>query len=564
MEIQGKQNINLSNTAVKKIKGVTGVEKENRTRQRSSSANRNTSRRPNNTNRNNANRNNTNRSRVSGNSAKQIYNKRNAPNFIYKKVGVVLSIVLLITILWFTASILSLNVLPFKYVAMSTTVLLVIWLVIFMLQVHAKKKAIISKVISVLMIISLCVGTFYLSKTNNMLKNITSGNNFKIDEMAVVVLVEDEAEVLLDTANYNFGVQYALKGEDVEATIEHINEELNTEIKITEYKSIAEQAEALLNGEVEALIYNTAYASIIDEEIPEYTNLIKIVYSYKIEKEIEVKEEVSVDVSTEPFSIYISGIDVYGSIQTSSRSDVNIICYVNPDTRQILLVTTPRDYYVTFPGITGGSKDKLTHAGIYGVNTSMDTLSELYDSTLDYYARVNFTSLITMVDALGGISVHSEQSFTTSDRSLTVSQGMNNFTGKQALAFSRERYNVSGGDNQRGKNQQAVITAMIEKAVSPAIITGATKLITSVSGNVDTDMPQSDLQKLIKNQISDGGTWSIKSMAATGTGDSQYCYSYSGKALYVMQPNIESVNKIKEAIKALENGEILTDEMVGN
>ena len=260
------------------------------------------------------------------------------------------------------------------------------------------------------------------------------------------------------------------------------------------------------------------------------------------------------------FSVYISGIDVYGAIETNSRSDVNIIAEVNPTTHQILLVTTPRDYYVEIPEVSGGQKDKLTHAGIYGVDKSMKTLEKLYDTNLDFYARVNFTSLITMVDALGGVDVESEYAFTTSEDSglvMDVVQGTNHFNGKQALAFSRERQNVPGGDNQRGKDQQAVITAMIKKMVSPAILTGANGILNSVSGNVETNMSEAQIQELIKTQLSENPQWTITSMAAEGTGDTQYCYSYSGKPLYVMQPNQESVDAIKEAMDKVENGETL-------
>ena len=265
-------------------------------------------------------------------------------------------------------------------------------------------------------------------------------------------------------------------------------------------------------------------------------------------------------VKDETFTVYISGIDVYGAIETNSRSDVNIIATVNPTTHQVLLVTTPRDYYVEIPGISGGQKDKLTHAGVYGVDASMATLEQLYDTEIDFYARVNFTSLIEMVDALGGVDVESEYAFTTSADSgmvMNVVQGINHFNGKQALAFSRERMNVPGGDNQRGKDQQAVITAMIKKMVSPAILTGANGIISSVSGNVDTNMSEEQIQNLIKKQLAEGASWNIKSVAAEGTGDNQLCYSYSGMPLYVMQPDQAVVDMIKSEINAVENGETL-------
>ena len=207
-------------------------------------------------------------------------------------------------------------------------------------------------------------------------------------------------------------------------------------------------------------------------------------------------------------------------------------------------------------------RDKLTHAGIYGVDASMSTLGQLYNTSIEFYARVNFTSLVEMVDALGGIDVISEQAFTTSDDSglvMDVIQGENHFNGEQALAFARERQNVDGGDFQRGRNQQAVITAMIKKAISPAILTGANGLLNSVSGNVDTNMSTEQIQTLVKNQLSEGGAWNIKSMSAEGMGDTQECFSMVGTPLYVTQPDQNSVAAIQTAIAAVKAGETFSD-----
>lgn len=478
-----------------------------------------------------------------------------------RTIGLILAVVLLVVAVIFSWAIYTLNMLPVNYLMLIIGFVCAVTGVLFVDQALSKGRGIPGKIIAVLMIASLSAGAFYLIKTNSMLENISSNSGLKIDHMVVAVRIDDSAENIVDAKDYNFGVQYDLQKEDVTKAVIAIESEVDKTIKVTDCGDISSQAEALLNGDVDAVIYNEAYAGIIEEENPEYLNQVKIIYTYDIEEIMEEKV-VEGDITTDPFSIYISGIDVYGSISKNSRSDVNIMVHVNPTTRQILLVTTPRDYYVTFPGVTGSSKDKLTHAGIYGVDTSMATLEQIYDNELQYYARVNFTSLVTMVDALGGVDVYSEQSFTAIHDGLVITKGMNSLTGKEALAFVRERYNLSGGDNQRGRNQQAVITAMINKVVSPAIITGVTGLIASVSGNVDTDIPQADMQALIKMQLSEGGGWNIKSMAATGTGDRQYCYSYSGNSLYVMQPNMDSINKIKTAIQSLENGEVLTDEMV--
>ena len=485
-------------------------------------------------------------------------------NQISWTIGVVLGVIQAVASVVFMIALFVLDMLPVKYLAIIAGLLLIALLIVFTSQLLSKKKGIAGKIFSVLMSVILAVGSFYIFKANGTVSEI-SGSGTKVDKVVVAVLADDPAESIQDAKDYSFGVQYALKGEEIQETVGAINEELGSAIAETEYRSVQEQATALHNGDVQAIIYNEAYNGILSEEFGDFGNSIKVIYSHSIETKGENNAAEQVEVKDDTFTVYISGIDVYGAIETNSRSDVNIMAVVNPTSHQILLVTTPRDYYVEIPGISGGELDKLTHAGIYGVDASMATLGQLYDTTIDFYARVNFTSLVEMVDALGGVDVYSEQAFTTSEDTglvMNVVQGENHFNGQQALAFSRERMNVDGGDFQRGKNQQAVITAMIKKAVSPAILVGANGILNSVSGNVDTNMSQDQIQTLIKTQLSDGGAWNIKSVAAEGTGDQQYCFSSPGSLLYVTQPDPNSVASIKAMIDSVENGEVFTDSEV--
>lgn len=479
-------------------------------------------------------------------------------NRVSRNVGLVIVAVQLIATIVFMAGVFVLNMLPTAYVAAIGILLLLFWGIILASQFFSKKNAITGKVVSILITVILIIGSYFLFKTSGTISNI-SGGDYELDNVVVAVMADDPAESIQDAADYTFGVQYSMNGDQITQTVEAINKELGSDIDTAEYDSLAEQAQALHDGEVDAIIYNEGYTGILEEAFEGYSQNTKIIYTHSIKREVE-DQSVDVAVKDETFSVYISGIDVFGPIETNSRSDVNIIAVVNPTSHQILLVTTPRDYYVEIPGISGGQKDKLTHAGIYGVDASMATLDQLYDTDIDFYARVNFTSLIEIVDALGGVDVESEYAFTTGSDSgevINVVQGTNHFNGEEALAFSRERYNVPGGDNQRGKDQQAVITAMIKKMVSPAILTGANGILNSVSGNVETNMTESQIQELIKTQLSESPSWNITSMAAEGTGDSQYCYSYSGSPLYVMQPDQASVDAIKDAIDAVENGETL-------
>ena len=452
-----------------------------------------------------------------------------------------------------------LNMLPARYLVLIGLLLFFLWTVTLNTQVSRRTRRTIGKGFSVIVMIFLLTGTYYLARTNDMISQIASGA-FKVDKMVVAVLADDPAEALEDAADYNFGVQFAMGAENVQAAVLDIEEELGTDsIEMTECSSIQDQAEKLHDGEVDAIIYNQAYTENLEEAFDNYSDSVKIIYSHDIRVELDFGT--STNITKEPFTVYISGIDVYGEIEQSSRSDVNIIAVVNPTTYQILLVTTPRDYHVEIPGISEGMNDKLTHAGIYGVDASMATLGQLYETDIKYYVRINFTSMIDIVDALGGVDVYSEYEFTTSKNSgvvMDVSQGYNHFDGEQALAFSRERKNLEDGDNQRGKNQQAVITAMLKKVLSPTMLLQATSIMKEVSEGVETNISQSQINSLIKYQLSKNADWSIQSVAATGTASREYCYSATDP-LYVTIPDYDNVNEIIDLVNVVEEGGTLAD-----
>lgn len=259
-------------------------------------------------------------------------------------------------------------------------------------------------------------------------------------------------------------------------------------------------------------------------------------------------EEHAMDVTAQPFNVYISGIDVYGDLSQESRSDVNLIATINPQTHKILLTTTPRDYYIPIPGISEGQNDKLTHAGVYGIDASMSTLENLYETEIPFYVRVNFTSVEEIVDRMGGVKVQSELAFTTGEEAgaiVEIQEGENHLSGKEALAFVRERKALEDGDNQRGKNQQALLTGLIKQAVSPMILFRASGMIDSVMGNMETNMSEKQIKSLIRMQLDDMKGWEIESMAASGDDSGQqYCYSYADGPLYVTVPDWGSVNEI--------------------
>ena len=253
------------------------------------------------------------------------------------------------------------------------------------------------------------------------------------------------------------------------------------------------------------------------------------------------------------FVVYISGVDTWGTPKAKSRSDVNILAVVNTNTKQILLVSTPRDYYVPL-SVSGGVKDKLTHAGIYGVESSMETLEMLYGVDIQYYMKLNFTGFVGIVDALGGIDVYSDSTFTVGD-AFSFTEGVNHMSGIEALAFARERYSFASGDRARGTHQMAVIRAVLDKATSSAILYNYADVMNSVSGCFTTNMSQEKIASLVRMQLNDMAQWSITSISVDGTGASKTTYTVPGKTAYVMIPDEATVQTAKDKIAAVLAGE---------
>ena len=264
-------------------------------------------------------------------------------------------------------------------------------------------------------------------------------------------------------------------------------------------------------------------------------------------------------ITKEPFVVYLSGVDNRGELTENARSDVNILAVVNPVTKQAALINTPRDYYVDLAGTE--SKDKLTHAGLYGVETSMATLGNLYGVDVDHYIRINFAGFISIIDAIGGVDVYSDQAFTSVGSPgyydpTTFAEGWNHLDGKSALAFARERHAFKTGDIQRGINQMKVIDAMANKLKSPALLMSFSKLMDAAADCFVTSFSQEQISALVRMQLASLSDWDIQSYAVTGTsGKSSQCYSAKGQSLYVMKPDENSVNQAKELIASVLGGE---------
>ena len=480
--------------------------------------------------------------------------------FNSKGMGMAVSVIHIILTLFLLGEILYLNVLPVWMFMLICFAVLVLCALSFLMAFGKKSVRIVGKLISLLMITVNLVGIYYLSQVNDALDNV-AGNNTKVDVVNVYVMKADQADDIVDAKDYTFGIMGVLDRVNTDKTIDKIEEQLKKKIATEEYEGYLQLVEALYEGEVQAIILNEAYiAQIVDnEEYASFETVTKVLHNESHETQIEVDDKI--DVKDNVFTMYISGIDVTGKISTTSRSDVNILAIINPDTRQVLLLNTPRDYYV--PLAMNGIEDKLTHAGIYGIDESMATLENLYETEVDYYFRVNFTGFEKMIDALGGIEVYSDYSFRTLHGNYKIVKGMNSMNGHKALCFARERFALPAGDNDRGKNHMKIIKVVLDKLLSPSILNDFTGLMDSVKDCFQTSMSSSQISSLVRMQLEEGGSWNVVNYAVSGEGALMPVYSMSSHP-YVTIPDYKTVDIAKQLIDMVHEGKILSDEIVAD
>ncbi|RHS07709.1 LytR family transcriptional regulator [Coprobacillus sp. AF13-15] len=450
-----------------------------------------------------------------------------------------------------------LNILPTTYAVMVGMILVLLGFINYTLMKPNKKehhhktkpREIVGKVISLLLSVLMVFGSVMINKGYSTLDDITNSNT-KSTHYAIVVLKSSKINSLSELQNES--IEYCLqydKEKDMNQVIAEAKKKessLNFDVAMT-YSKLGDD---LYNNTVNAILINTAYNGMFEENHPDFQNEVKEIWTSDIETKVK-DFSTRVSVTNTPFIIYISGIDTYGSITTVSRSDVNMIVTVNPNTKKILLTSIPRDYYVTLANMK--KKDKLTHSGIAGPENTVKTMSNFIGIDINYYARVNFTSLITMVDALGGITIDVDREFYENGH--TYSTGLQRMNGEQALEFSRERHSFADGDNVRVKHQQDVLMAMLNKMMSPAVITNYSSVLKAISGCFETNMASSDITDLIKMQINDNASWTFKQKQFTGTGVMQTGGAYMPDSkLYYMIPNDDSVKENLQAIKDVLNG----------
>ncbi len=427
------------------------------------------------------------------------------------------------------------------------------------------------------------VAAMYVTRTHTTISDIATPD-VEVSEMGLFVAQTSTATSAAETAGSTVGILRDLDRDNTNAAIEKFSEDMGSTPTTVEYDGLTELVDSLTSGETGAIILNTAYLDVV-RDLDGYASLdsmIRQVETKSVETELQPavtqptvayggssegvvstdsteggsQPAVAENVNKDVIVVYISGIDNRGGIVAKSRSDVNIVAVANMKTKQMLLINTPRDYFVPL-SISNGAPDKLTHAGIYGINCSMDTLSMLYNVSIPYYIKVNFQGFIDIINALGGIDVYSDYEFDSKNElGWHYTQGMNHMDGEAALTYARERFSFADGDRQRGKNQMAVIEGIMAKASSTELLTNYTAIMKSLEGSFETNISYDEIARILQKQLDEPGAWNMVTYSVNGTGGTEKPYSLSTPA-YVMIPDQSTVDTAKALIQDVINDMVL-------
>lgn len=443
--------------------------------------------------------------------------------------AIVLSIVLVATAGIMVYEILKLEILP-SNILMPVILVIILFSLILLLLINFCAHGLATKIIFSFLVILISVayglGDYYLYSTASTLNTVTEQAAKSKNTVSLIVMAESTKEDVQDINGSKIGVLTNINKEGTKKSLNDISKQ-NIGYSTEKFDNVPAMLQALYEGEVDAIILNEAYRSNVSEieNYGNFNNETKVIHqTVYYTKEANNSLAVS-DITSKPFTILITGNDSFRTLDEVSRSDVNMIVTINPLTSTILMTSIPRDAFVTEVcddyACNYGVEDKLTHTGIYGADTTKDTLENLLDIDINYIFRVNFSSMIDIVDALGGIDIDVAEGMAVSrfysDSTLEgVHEGQNHLNGKRALAYSRERKAYLDGDVQRARNQQQVLQAMFKKASSPEIITKYSNILKAVGKAFDTNMTTKEITSFIKYQLQASPSWKFEQYVLKG------------------------------------------------
>jgi LCP family protein required for cell wall assembly len=477
-------------------------------------------------------------------------------------IGLLLVLIEVILTGLFVYKLIELDMLPMNYLITIIVILAVLFL--YNLISQFTSAHILGKILAIIMSGVLLFLYLFASKFVDVLNKV-SETGVNVDVVDVCVLATDRAITIDDCAAYTFGHYSAAENANITAAFQDIREDTGSSVNTVDYNSWGALVDALYeNTEIQAVVINDSMLNIITQERSDFLDKIRIVKTYKYSRQVSVGNS-NVNVKNDSFIIYVSGISsedgADSKLANNALSDVNILAVVNPNTRQILLVTTPRDSYIPITNNNGYTGfDKLTHAGIYGIEQSIAALQNLYGIKINYYVKINFTGAIDVVDALGGITINSEVEFTNGDEAAPIAYhfvvGDNECDGAKTIAFTRERLAFLNGDFQRGRNQAAAIKAIINKATSTAILTRYSAVLDAVSDSFLTNIPNTAISELVKAQLADSTPWNIQTFSIGGGTDTCYLEVtnlYNGS---VVKPSYEDINIAIKLMESVQQGNV--------
>lgn len=483
-----------------------------------------------------------------------------------KVLSILLSVVLVISSFYLLYQVIRLNVLPSKFLFPLTIGVVVLDAIFILLLIYFSKN-VVSKIVCIVLTLFICVascmGGYYISKTQNVLSNIT--NVAKHAKNTVSVIVKESSSIKNKSQLNGVSVgSLRLNEQGSKKVLKELSSE-GIVLNQTEYDSMTALLEAFYNGEVDSIIINESSRSqILDMEA--YSNFdsnTRVVYqtSYKV-KNNDSATSVS-DITSKPFNVLISGSDTRGGFDENGRSDVIMIATVNPKTHTILLTSVPRDFYVTTAcdagdGCMQGALDKITHTGIHGTNTTKRTVEQLLGIEINYTFKVGFDTVTKLVDTLGGVDVYVEPGYAVHNEYINVKEGVNHLYGEEALEYARERYAYTEGDRQRTKNQQQVLMGIVKEATKPSVITNYAAIMDTMANTFSTTMSNEEITDLIKYQLNNNPTWKMEQYMVDGTGDTLMCAEL-GDAASVMVPDQSTVKMAKDKINAVLAGKSSED-----
>ncbi|RSK05104.1 putative transcriptional regulator YwtF [Streptococcus mitis] len=441
------------------------------------------------------------------------------------------------------------NMLDFRYLNIVVAVLIVVLAILCFFLIWSKKAKNLTLVLLLLGILISGTSLFAVGQFIGFTSRLNATSNYSNYSMSIAVLADSPIDNISQVTSVTGPT--GTDKDNIQQLMNDLKATQNKELTVEESRSYLVAYKSLLAGDTKAIILNSVFENIIESEYPDYASKIKKIYTKELTKTVETPK----DVKGDSFNVYISGIDTYGPISSVSRSDVNIIMTVNRETKKILLTTTPRDSYVPIADGGNNQKDKLTHAGIYGVDASIHTLENLYGIDLNYYARLNFTSFLKLIDLLGGVDVYNDQEFTAHTNGKFYSVGNVHLDSEQALGFVRERYSLADGDRDRGRNQQKVIVAILQKLTSTEALKNYDGIIKGLQDSIQTNMPLETMMKLVNAQLESGGTYKINSQDLKGTGRMDLpSYAMPESNLYMMEISDSSLESVKVAINDVIEG----------